>query len=247
MDLNFDKGDKQRPRGHALAYFQVASEPGKVYATYIVVLPITMDLAKYVPPFLASHLGAAQLKDMSAFALPPVPEETEGYEQLLNLAEARDDDLIQAPTLSSFDLPEMMQLASDVVQQYSQLWSDYIKSESPPALEEAADSLGVSEVMFSLMSSKDKVGELAKQISKLRFATEGNDQQMISEVKEEIQLLGRYLPEQYQIDDLLLAAADSSASGSELARLYLERCYRLSDGDSDAVLSLEHQIKSLKT
>ena len=246
MDLNFDKGDSRNPRGHALAYFQTSSEPGKIYATYIVVLPITMDLAKYVPPFLASHLGTAQIKDMSAFALPPVPEEVDSYEQLCDLAEARDDDLIQVPMLSSFDIPEMMQLSSDVVQQYSQLWTDYLLAKTPPSTTHP-ESLGVSAVIYSLMNGKDKVGELAKLISKLSFGTQGNDQQMISEVKEEIRLLGGYLPDEYQIDNLIQATEDSSASSPELARLYLERCYKLSDGDSDGVLYLERQIKSLKT
>lgn len=245
MDLFFDKGDSHTPRGHALAYFQTSSEPGKIYATYIVVLPITMDLAKYVPPFLASHLGTSQIKDMSAFALPPVPEEVDSYQQLCDLAEDRDDDLIQVPTLSSFDIPEMMQLSSDVVHQYSQLWTDYLLAKAPSS--DRSESLGVSEVMYSLMSGKDKVGELAKLISKLRFGTEGNDQQMISEVKDEIRLLGGYLPDEYQIDNLIQATEDSSASNPELARLYLERCYKLSAGDSDGALSLERQIKSLKT
>ena len=33
------------------------TEPDKVYASYIVVLPVRADFGKYVPPFLASHLG----------------------------------------------------------------------------------------------------------------------------------------------------------------------------------------------
>ncbi len=247
MDLTFDRGDQQRPKGHALVYFPVVSEPDKVYATYVVVLPIEIDFAKYVPPFLASHLGTMPLKDISAFSLPPVPEEMESYEQLQHLAEMRDDDLIRVFSTSSFDLPEMMQLVSDVVQQYAQLWSDSLKATPSPALEKAGDSLQVNEVLYSLMSGKDKVEELAKMISKLRFATEGNDQPMITEVEEEIRLLGKYLPQEYQVNDLLQAAGDSSTSSSQLAHLYLERCYKLSNGDSDGARDLEHQIESLKT
>ena len=247
MDLTFDRGDSQTPKGHALVYFPVTSEPDNVYATYVVVLPIDIDFAKYVPPFLASHLGTMPLKDISAFSLPPVPEQMDSYERLHHLAEMRDDDLIQASTVSSFDLPEMMQLVNDVVQHYAQLWSDFIKA-SPSTLPEKAEaSLQVNEVMYTFMSGKDKVEELAKLISKLHFAIEGNDQQMISDAEEEVRLISRYLPQEYQIADLLQAATDSSKSSSQLAHLYLQRCYKLSDGDSDGARDLEHQIESLKT
>ena len=40
MDLTFEKGDAQRPRGHAVVYFRVDTEPDKVYASYMVVLPV---------------------------------------------------------------------------------------------------------------------------------------------------------------------------------------------------------------
>ncbi|GIT69319.1 MAG: hypothetical protein Ct9H300mP27_04230 [Chloroflexota bacterium] len=57
MDINFEIGNPNRPKGHALAYFKVDTEPDYLYATYVVTLPIQADLTKYVPPFLASHLG----------------------------------------------------------------------------------------------------------------------------------------------------------------------------------------------
>ena len=74
MDLTFERGDPQHPKGHALVYFRVSTEPDKVYATYVITLPIKADLGKYVPPFLASHLGGMPLSDFSAFAMPPIPE-----------------------------------------------------------------------------------------------------------------------------------------------------------------------------
>ena len=74
MDINFEIGNPNRPKGHALAYFKVDTEPDYLYATYVVTLPIQADLTKYVPPFLASHLGNLPLNDFSSFAMPPVPE-----------------------------------------------------------------------------------------------------------------------------------------------------------------------------
>ena len=74
MDLIFERGDSEHPRGHAILYFRVDTEPDKVYATYVVTLPVKADLAKYIPPFLASQLGGLPLNDLSAFAMPPLPE-----------------------------------------------------------------------------------------------------------------------------------------------------------------------------
>ena len=105
MDLYFDRGQENSPSGHALLYFKVDTEPDKVYASYIVTLPIQADLTKYVPPFLASHLGALPLNDLSAFAMPPVPESVDGYEVLERLSQQRGDDLVYGGNMFSFDLP----------------------------------------------------------------------------------------------------------------------------------------------
>ena len=52
MEITFDRGNAQQPKGHALAYFRVSTEPDKVYAAYVIILPVKADFAKYVPPFL---------------------------------------------------------------------------------------------------------------------------------------------------------------------------------------------------
>ena len=108
MDLSFDIGDPQRPKGHAVLYFRVDTEPDKVYATYVVTLPIKSDLGKYVPPFLATHLGGLPLNDLSAFAMPPLPEPVDSHAELERISQMRQDDLVYAGSMFSFDLPRMM-------------------------------------------------------------------------------------------------------------------------------------------
>ena len=56
MDVVFDRGSKERPRGHALLYFRSASDPEEVWVTYLVILPISVDVSKYVPPFLMNQV-----------------------------------------------------------------------------------------------------------------------------------------------------------------------------------------------
>ena len=272
MDLTFDRGDPQHPKGHALLYFRVNTEPDKVYATYIVTLPVKSDLTKYVPPFLAAHLGSLPLSDFSAFAMPPVPEGVGSFEELEKLSRLRDDDLVFGDSMFSYDLPRMMEAVTDAVQTYTQLYANQaggassIGSESPdvadsPGLEASGTppdaqtaanagaedtSYNVNEVLFGLMSERDKLGELSRLLGKLRFAVEGQDSQEEEEVAAEIITLGRHLPENFQVPSLLAVAKDISQQASRLAQLYLDRCFRLSDGDVNSAADLDEQIRSIK-
>jgi len=272
MDLVFDRGDSQHPRGHALLYFRVDTEPDKVYATYVVTLPVKSDLTKYVPPFLASHLGNMPLSDLSAFAMPPVPEAVNSFGELERLSQLREDDLVYGGSMFSFDLPRMMETATEAVQVYSSLCSEALGMISTPAegaaeaigeelretLEAAAapetepepepepdDSLNVNEVLFSFMSESDKLGELSRLLGRLRFAVDGADQSEADEVGAEITVLARHLPENFKVSDLLNVAKDNSERSSQLAKLYIDRCFRLSAGDAGAATELDAQIQLL--
>nr|MBC8280733.1 hypothetical protein [Chloroflexota bacterium] len=257
MDLVFDNGDSQNPRGHALLYFRVDTEQDKVYATYVVTLPVKSDLTKYVPPFLASHLGNMPLSDLSAFAMPPVPEALNAFSELERLSQLRQDDLVYGGSMFSFDLARMMEMATEAVQVYSGLCSDSLAMNSTPAEGAAAaigeelretlempaaqepepepepepdDSYNVNEVLFSFMSESDKLSELSKLLGRLRFAVDGADQAASAEVESEITVLARHLPENYMITDLLDVAKDNSDRSSQLAKLYIDRCFRRSAG-----------------
>lgn len=247
MDLQFDKGDPNRPKGHALVYFRTQSELEKVYATYILVLPIEVDFSKYVPPFLASHLGNMPLNDLAAFALPPVPEEMASYRELTRLADIREDDLVFGGTMRSFELPEMMQAVNDLVHQYAQLWSDSSRTPLPSEIAEHQGASGVNEVIYGLLSERDKLVELSKLVGKLRFTVESSDTGIRPEIEQEITLLSRFLPENYYVPSIIQAALDSSSRGSRLAQLYMDRCYKLSDRDEAGVKALEDEIESIRS
>ena len=273
MDLIFDNGDSQNPRGHALLYFRVDTEPDTVYATYVVTLPVKSDLTKYVPPFLASHLGNMPLSDLSAFAMPPVPEAVGSFSELERLSHLRGDDLVYGGSMFSFDLARMMETATEAVQVYSSLCSDSLAMNSSPAEgaaaaiseelretlqappapepepepeEEQDDSLNVNEVLFSFMSESDKLSELSKLLGRLRFAVDGSDQSASKEVSAEITVLARHLPENFKVGELLEVAKDNSERSSQLAKLYIDRCFRLSAGEELAATELDAQILLLK-
>ena len=262
MDLYFERGDHGSPSGHALLYFKVDTEPDKVYASYVVALPIKSDLTKFLPPFLATHLGATlPLSDLSAFAMPPVPEAVDGYELLERLSQQRGDDLVYGGNMFSFDLPRMMEAVSDAVSKYAELYSAAGKPvatagevaalpEDQPSLEEPEGlldaSFNVNDVLFSFMSEGDKLSELARLLGQLRFAVEGADRAAADEAGEEIRALARHLPEEFQVSNLLAVAQDTSERSSELAKLYLDRCFRLSAGDTGQAAELEAEIRRLQ-
>ncbi len=247
MEFQFERGTPLRPRGHALVYFQdVASH--RLLAIYVVVLPVPMDIAKYLPPFLAPHVGQATPQELAAFALPPVPEVVSSHEELVRLAELREDDLISGGSLRPDDVPEQMQTVNELVQRYAQLWHEAAKN-VPPAVEQPQQEkgvVGVNEVLYSLMSDQDRLAEMSKLIARLRFAVEGRDAPGTKEAIEEIGLLARNLPASYDVPELVRSASEPSRKGAELAKLYLERCYRLCSGDSHAAQELEERIKALQ-
>ena len=263
MDLLFERGDHSNPRGHALLYFRVDTEPDRVYVSYVVTLPIKADLAKYVPPFLASHLGALPLNELSAFAMPPVPEAVESYEEIDRLSAQRGDDLVYGGNMFSFDLPRMMETVTDAVQSYSALYGAVANAvtalpsdaaaeaaaprqpEPEPSEEERA--FGVNEVLFSFMSEGDKLNELSRLLGRLRFAVEGSDSAAADEAGEEIAVLARHLPAEFRLGNLLAVAKDTSERSSQLAKLYLDRCFRLSAGNTGEAVRLEQQIQELES
>lgn len=273
MDLQFEIGDPMRPRGHALLYFRVDTEPEHVYGTYIVTLPITADLTKYVPPFLAAHLGssdAGPLANFAAFAMPPMSELVEGgYDRLVRLANLRSDDLVYGGSMFSYDLARMMESVAEAVQEYANAWKqtadaagagaevaagDVVRSlagpgegagEGSPA-DDDSGGLGVNEVLWSFMSEGDRLAEMGRLLGRLRFAQEGNDVTAIADITAEMTALGRHLPDEYRIGTLVANAESPGPVAAQLAQLYLDRCYRLSSGDVEQVRRIDEAIRNLE-
>ncbi len=96
------------------------------------------------------------------------------------------------------------------------------------------------------MSESDKLGELSKLLGRLRFAVDGSDGATADEVSSEIIVLSRYLPENFRVNDLLNVAKDNSDRSSQLAKLYIDRCFRLSEGENAEADELAIQIQLLR-
>lgn len=250
MEITFERGTSDKPRGHALVYFRSARNQTVLLASYIVVPPVPLNLARYMPPLFASNFPVQDAQSVSAIPLPPLPEAVEGYAYIVQLAEARDDDLIYAGTIEPDDVQRGLMATGEVGQQYVGLYTNYLKSLRAAPVEEEEQptlgALGVDEALYSLMSEKQRLGELAKLTGKLRYAVDGGDTRLIDETVRDMQALARYVAEKYRVGDLIAAGQIPGPKGERLSQLYVDRCYLLSDEDYSGLQKVDGEIRSLK-
>ena len=240
MDLYFERGDGDTPKGHALVFFRRKFDPATVLATYVIALPIKVDVSKYIPPMFAGKMQDMLTNDLAGFAFPPMPEKIDDLEHIRRMAEARDDDLIDGGSVDDSDPMDLIQVVSEVQQEYSGRWERSMQARTP------LPSQSVNELIYDLMGERDKLSELAKLAGKLRFAAEGTDRRMVREIEEEIATLARFLPEHYRIPLLVRATVTPTPAASVLAQLYLERCYKLLEEDYRRLQEVEKEIQRLE-
>lgn len=247
MTLDFHNGDPDNPAGHALLFFTDLEDGSSIYATYLVVPPIKIELAKYMPPMFASNVSLSDVESVSAIPLPPVPERVESVSYLEALAASRDDDLINGGSVNASEVERMLLTTSEAAQDYLRLYNS-----RPPLPEslveiEAPSSDGdMDDLLIPLMSDKDKLGELSRLAGSMRYAVEGNDQSSTDQLRSRMEALGRHLDEKFRIQELIKAALTPGILASRLSALYTERCYRLCEEDYLEVARIEGEIASLQ-
>lgn len=252
--LTFRAGDSDRPRGHALVFFRDADGTDQIWATYLVVAPIKMDLGKYIPAAFSSQLvGQLAASGPAAYPLPPVPEKFEaGLEALEHLAELRSDDLLDGGALRMQDPMYAMQPVAEIGGQYAEQCMSYFASlpsgqpaGEPPAAT-GSSSVDVDDLLLQVMPDREKIGRLARLAGTLRYAVDGGDSGLVEETVRDMQRISRHLTDKYRPAELIAAARSTDARGAQLAELYLERCYRLVDEDYAAMADLDSKIEQLK-
>jgi len=253
--LTFRVGSSDRPRGHALVFFRDGDSPDDIWATYLVVAPIKMDLGKYIPAAFASQLsGQLSAAGPSAYPLPPVPEKFDGgLAALERLAQLRNDDLIDGGSLRMSDPLYALQPVTEIGGQYAELCTTYFASS--PVLEAASDESALSasanadvdELLLQVMPDREKVGRLARLTGTLRYAIDGGDKALIDETVADMQQVARHLGDKYRSGELIAAARSPSPNAARLTQLFVERCYKLVDEDYAALSDIDRQIEALRS
>lgn len=233
-------------------YFHDGDSPDDVWATYLVVAPIKMDLGKYIPAAFASQIsGQLAAAAPSAYPLPPVPEKIDGgLDALDRLAQLRADDLIDGGTLRMSDPLYALQPVTDIGAQYAECCLAYFASEPTPleAAPEAAlgGGVDVDDLLLQVMPDREKIGRLARLTGTLRYAIDGGDTRLTDETVADMERVVRHLTDKYRGAELIAAARSPEARSAELAQLFLERCYRLVDEDYAALAEIDRKIEALK-
>ena len=102
MQLHFELGDPETPRGHAILFARISGNPQRVIATYCVLLPIQFSIGKYLPPILSGQMPLEGLGDASAPAAVPIPpmlEDVAGSASLRQPRNSNERSLSSAPRL----------------------------------------------------------------------------------------------------------------------------------------------------
>ena len=245
MDFTFERGDEGAPKGHAILYFRSRADADEVWATYVVILPIAVDVSKYVPPFLMNQVAQAGPTELSAFAFPPAPERVGSREALEEMASRREDDVLYCGTFDTGDVAGAMMIVNEAVQAYADRCGPVAAAE--PEEPEEDDALGVSEVLYGLMNDADKLGELTGLVGRLKFAVEGSDDDQARETEREMRALARHLPADNQVHHLVDAVKSSDSRGARLADLYLQRCYHLVKEEYREMADIDRQLAQLET
>lgn len=247
MLLTYERGDAQRPKGHALLYFRSWSDPSSLFATYLIVPPISVEISKYIPPMFAGQFQQLGAGGINVFPYPPIPEKVQGEGFLRQVAQARDDDLVFGGSVDVSSPERLLHAAAEAANQYFQSYSTYLASlpaqqAEPEAIEEETGSVDVNDILYGLMSDRDRLAELAKLSGQLRYAISGNDARLAKDTVSEIDRLAKYLPEKYKVGEVSKAAQRPGSKGDKLTQLYLDRAYRLADEDYEGVKRIEEEI-----
>jgi hypothetical protein len=262
MTLEYHLGDSSDPKGHALIYFQDGSNPDRVGASYVVILPVSVDISKYVPPFLAGQVEQLGTGEMSSFAFPPAPELVPSEAWLRETAAKRGDDLLFGGVAQLDDVTSLMEVVAGISAEYAAQYDNAIgagdgaasrsvesgtagSAESGASLGDGAAAADVNDVMYSMMAEPDLLTELTTLMGRFQYESSGGDTSGARESEAKIRAIGKHVPENRRIDLLIEAATDGKAESAKRAQLYLERAFAMYREDYTRVHVIEQEIQEL--
>jgi hypothetical protein len=259
MTLEYHLGDSSNPKGHALIYFQDGSNPDLVGASYVVILPVSVDISKYVPPFLAGQVEQLGSGEMTSFAFPPAPEPVPSEAWLRETAANRGDDLLFGGVAKLDDVTALMEVVAGISAEYAAQYDNLASVKGAKVSEQVSGDIDelisaeggpiadVNDVMYSMMSEPDLLTELTTLMGRFQYETSGGDTAGARESEAKIRAIGKHVPENRRIDLLIESATDGRAESAKRAQMYLERAFAMYREDYTRVHVIEQEIQALKT
>ena len=240
MDAVFETGSQEAPKGHALLYFRDQTDPERFLATYLVVLPIAIDPARWLPPAFAGRMPT--IGAIAATALPPIPEPVGDLDQLRRIAQHRSDDILDGGTLDPTDAERLIYTTQELAQAYAKLYQEATDHWASAPVEEPDGE----DARLLLMSELDRLRELARLTGQLRYALEGEDQQLAEQTLGQVTRVVQLLPEKYHLADFTSLVQEPGDRGRRLAALLLDRSFKLCNEQYEALARLDKEIEHLR-
>lgn len=255
MAIRFLRGTADRPRGHALVAFRANRASDDAYVTYVVVLPIIVEPMKYLPPVFASQFQgmAGALQGLDAVPMPPIPERM-AIPTAVRIAERRDDDVVDAGVTDG-DPVGLMSLAQEAVREYAALYRaaeirldatapDPLHAQTltdAPQAPQDDDSF-----RWLLMDERGRIDEMTRLVGRLRDVVERGVRDELESVRSLLVRLASTLPPKYRANELIAGASRPGQTGTRLAELYLDRCYRLCSERYEGLADVDREISALE-
>lgn len=241
-NLDFKFGNENNPKGHAIIYFE---EYDEIYASYIMDFPISGDLTKYIPEMFKDQIPD---EEMTKMIFPPIPEKFSGdYEKLFSLAEKRSDDLIYGGSINSKDASSSMSKLNSLANEYTDLCNpkeyddiDKLINEIPEQKTEIKNS------KYSSMSESDLLTEVTKLLGKINFSKDNNELDEIKDIKKDIEIISKIIPENRKINKLLEYVDLENSESEKIISAYISRAYSLLNEDYIKVKEFEDLLTKLE-
>jgi len=252
MTIRFLRGDERSPKGHAIFIARSTFDSRVVLATYCIVPPTPLSLAKYLPSFLASQMSQEDLQDTTNIPVMPIPpmlEEGSTFEHLQMLAERREDDMVDLGSINPNDNGARMQMVAQGCQEYGQYYVNYVSGfPTAESLSSSQEEIVPLDDMSpeDFMTDRERLAELTKLVGQARYALDGRDTSLLQETKKHMLRLANRMPDKYRSEELINAAVESGERGAKLAQLYLERGYKLLDEEYAEIPGIERSIRELE-
>ena len=237
MNLIFDAGEREAPKGHALVYFSDRADPDRHLVTYLVILPVAIDPSRYVPQALAGR-ASRELTTVNATALPPIPEPVDNLDQLRAIAQHRGDDVLDGGTVDTEEVERLIYVVHEMTQAYEQLY----RAAADQWTVEAVAEPDTETVQLLLMSELDRLEELARLTGQLRYAVDGQDTRLAEETATAVERIIGLLPESYNLRDYTALVQAPGEHSRRLAALLLDRSFKLCNEEYEALAALDEQI-----
>jgi hypothetical protein len=258
MSLQFETGNAEQPRGHAILYARLSGSGERYVATYCVTPPIAFSLGKFLPPILGGQIPFDELREaggMNPIPIPPMLEDVENIETLRMLADRRGDDLCYLGVLLISDDTQRLAFAAEATADYGRAYASYQErwpvvtepnERATPTTSTPLTDDDARDMVTSLLPERDRLSELSRLIGQSRYAMEIHDERQLSDVASQMRRIAATLPEKYRAGLLVAAALRTDTAGAQLAELYLQRAYKLLDEDYTGIPPIEQRIRELR-